>query len=153
MVIDKAEPYRQLTAKEMAGTHVHAGHDMRVERTDEYAVSIKFCQQALGSLLWLVMRTRPDLTWAYSVAASLMTRNPKEAANRVRHMLGCLKSTIELGFVYSRNDTHMCAIDVHADASFAPGADASHSGSIAFVHGNSVAWKSHRQPAMSTSTA
>ena len=47
----------------------------------------------------------------------------------------------------------MCAIDVHADASFAPGGGASHGGSIAFVHGNPVAWKSHRQSVVSASTA
>ncbi len=153
MVIDKFEQQRPLTTKDTPGTPVHAGHDMKVERTDNDDVNVKYCQQALGSLLWLVTRTRPDLTWAYSVAASMTTRNPKEAANRVRHMLGYLKNTIELGFVYSRNDEGLCAIDVHADASFAPGGGASHGGSIAYVHGNPVAWKSHRQTVVSASTA
>ena len=64
-----------------------------------------------------------------------------------------MKSTIELGFVYRKNDAELCAIDVHADASFAPGGGASHGGAITFLYGNPVAWKSHRQSVVSASTA
>lgn len=91
MVVDKFEQGRPLTTKDTPGVALHAGGEARVERTEGDEVHIKYCQQALGSLLWLVTRTRPDLAWAYSVAASMTTRNPKEAAVRVRHMLGYLK--------------------------------------------------------------
>ena len=74
MVIDKFEQQRPLTTKETPGTLVHAGHDMRVEKTDDDDANIKLCQHALGTLLWLVTRTRPDLTWA---SCSRKSHDPK----------------------------------------------------------------------------
>lgn len=31
----------------------------------EDAMHIRYCQQALGSLLWLATRARPDMAWAH----------------------------------------------------------------------------------------
>ena len=101
----------------------------------------------------MVTRARPDLTWSYSVAATMMTRNPKEAAARVRHMLGYVKKTVEVGLCFDIVHEDPKVIDVYGDASFAPTGGASHGGSIAFVYGNAISWRSHRQTVVAASTA
>jgi len=155
MLIDRHETDgRPLAEKAVPGGPVHFGAEARTEPHPEDQRNIKFCQQALGGLLWLVTRTRPDLAWAYSVAASMTTRNPREAANRVRHLLGYLKATMEVGLQHDRQSPEIGkVIDLYADASFAPMGGAPHGGAVPYLHGNLVAWKSHRQSLVAMSTA
>lgn len=61
---------------------------------------------------------------------------------------------MELGLVYERvGQDPTKKVDVYADASFAPGGGASHGGSITYVYGCPVSWKSRRQTVVSASTA
>eukprot|EP00971_Amphidinium_carterae_P266835 5292980-Amphidinium_carterae.2 len=45
---------------------------------------VRHLQSVGGSLLWLVIRTRPDLAWAYNRIASLITRYPVAAQSRMK---------------------------------------------------------------------
>jgi len=155
MLLDRHEMAgRPLAEKATPGAPVHFGAEAKLGQDPDDAKNIKFCQQALGGLLWLVTRTRPDLAWAYSVAASMTTRNPREAATRVRHLLGYLKGTMEVGLQYDRSfPVGGRVLDLYADASFAPMGGASHGGSVAYLSGNLLTWKSHRQSLIAMSTA
>lgn len=80
-----------------------------------------------ASLVWLVSRSRPDMARVYNTVAS-----PKAAAARVRHMLGYLKLSCEIGLMYVRRNTPDVIDPTHvfAGASFAPTGSASHGGSV-----------------------
>eukprot|EP00971_Amphidinium_carterae_P041546 815925-Amphidinium_carterae.1 len=47
---------------------------------------VRHLQAVGGSLLWLVIRTRPDMAWAYSRVASLITRHPQAALARMKEI-------------------------------------------------------------------
>ena len=58
---------------------------------------IKRAQQILGTLLWLSTRSRPDLSYAVSMAASVQTRDLRELEVRLRHLLQYVSSHPHLG--------------------------------------------------------
>eukprot|EP00971_Amphidinium_carterae_P274394 5445248-Amphidinium_carterae.1 len=114
-----------------------------------------------GSLNWIALRSRPDISWAVSRAASLVSRDPSLAYHRFRHITQFLRWTIDYGLKYvplqqqQRTMWWACA-----DASFAPTGEASHEG-VALVQGGSsqlqeagnlVHWKSTRQSLISKSS-
>ncbi|CAE7684621.1 RE1, partial [Symbiodinium necroappetens] len=64
---------------------------------------LKLCQKASGELLWLAVRTRPDLAYSCSRIASIMSRRPKEAYLGALGVIGYLSQTAELGLYFSAN--------------------------------------------------
>ena len=50
----------------------------------------------VGCLNWIALRTRPDIAWATSRAASLITRDPGTCFIRVKHICQYSASYIEL---------------------------------------------------------
>lgn len=110
-------------------------------------MNIAYCQQALGFLLWLVARPKPDMAREYNIAASMATKCPKASAARVKQMPCHLKPTREIGLMYVRRSTPGATDPMHvfADARFAPTSSVSHGGSEHLVEGNLVTWNSRRQ--------
>lgn len=140
----------------LLGLSLHSGPAERVCGGHEKdSVHTIYCQQALGSLLWLVTHTRPDMVWAYCIVASMTARCPKAAAAYVRHMPRYFKTTREIGLIYARRRTPhvMGPMHVLAEASFAPTCSASRRAGMCFAGGNLVTWKSRRQPMITTSRA
>jgi hypothetical protein len=154
MVGEKFQEQRPLAEKDTPGQPLHKEDGLRAEDVDpDGDVNLKYCQRALGSLLWLVTRTRPDMAWAYSAAATMVSLNTKKAADRVRHLLGYLIRTIEHGLVYRKKHVGLKHVDVFADASYAPTGRKSYGGMITYVKGCPVAWKSKWQTVTAMSTA
>eukprot|EP00971_Amphidinium_carterae_P206137 4090959-Amphidinium_carterae.1 len=50
-----------------------------------------------GSLNWVALRSRPDISWAVSRAARLVSRDPSLAYHRFRHIAQFLRWTIDYG--------------------------------------------------------
>eukprot|EP00971_Amphidinium_carterae_P041633 817723-Amphidinium_carterae.1 len=50
-----------------------------------------------GSLNWVALRSRPDISWAVSRAARLVSRNPALAFYRFRHIAQFLRWTLDYG--------------------------------------------------------
>ena len=48
----------------------------------------------VGCLKWIALRTRPDIAWATSRAASLITHDPDTCFIRVKHICQCLHPTL-----------------------------------------------------------
>lgn len=66
---DKFEEQKPGAEKDTLGSPLHCDPEERKSKgQEEGATHTLYCQQPLGSLLWLVTRTRSDLAWAYSVA-------------------------------------------------------------------------------------
>lgn len=107
----------------------------------------------VGKLLWLANSTRPDLSFAVSVLARHMREPSQEHYQAAQRVLRYLDGTRDIGLTYSR-DAGQEPLMAHSDANWASDATVhrkSTSGSVAFVHGNPVAWKSATQKCVSLS--
>eukprot|EP00971_Amphidinium_carterae_P045230 890007-Amphidinium_carterae.1 len=88
-----------------------------------------------GTLNWLALRSRPDIAWAVSRTARLVTRNPPLAYHRFRQVARYLRWTLDLGLKFiPLSDSEKSTLWTCADASFAPTGDASHEG-MALIQG------------------
>ena len=75
----------------------------------------------VGCLNWIALRTRPDIAWATSRAASLITHDPDTCFIRVKHIWEYLHHTLGYAFRYvpiPPQTKHK--LWVLGDASFAP---------------------------------
>ena len=126
--------------------------------------ALKACQGMLGEVLWIAMRTRPDVMFGVSKLASSMSRNPTGTVPYVEHLLGYVFSTVETVLAYSASDRTeelssgvapqaLHHLIVHTDASFAPAAGRSHECAIVYQDGSLVSWLSSKQPFTAQSTA
>lgn len=107
----------------------------------------------VGKLLWLANSTRPDLSLAVSVLARHMREPSQEHYKAAQRVLSYLNSTRDLGLVYQSCPV-TAPLAAHSDANWASDVTVerkSTSGSVAFVHGNPVAWKSATQKCVSLS--
>eukprot|EP00971_Amphidinium_carterae_P172148 3413200-Amphidinium_carterae.1 len=90
-----------------------------------------------GSLNWVALRSRPDISWSVSRAARLVSRDPALAFYRFRHIAQFLRWTLDYGMRYVPLTHEQKTIWwACADASFAPTGEASHEG-VALIHGGS----------------
>eukprot|EP00971_Amphidinium_carterae_P333691 6468545-Amphidinium_carterae.1 len=106
----------------------------------------------LGSLLWLSLRTRPDISWAVSRLDSLASTEPDETRRRLKQLMSYLRWTLDFALVFtgSKEET---SLEVYTDASWSPTGEKSHSGLCVYYRGNLVAWNSKRQSLVALSSA
>jgi hypothetical protein len=100
----------------------------------------------VGKLLWLANCTRPDLSQAVSTLARQMSRPSKEHYDAAQKVLQYLTTTSGIGLYYKASNGEL--ITAHTDATWASDVTTnrkSTSGSVVFIHGNPVAWKSTLQ--------
>eukprot|EP00971_Amphidinium_carterae_P215086 4269050-Amphidinium_carterae.1 len=115
---------------------------------------VRHLQAVGGSLLWLVIRTRPDMAWSYSRVASLITKHPQAALARMKEICRYLLYTGPMAMRYVKvTGDPLPPIHVYADISFAPQGQKSHEGLIVIWGGNVISWKSGRQSLTATSTS
>lgn len=109
-------------------------------------------REALGSLMWLQVATRPDLSYAVNLL-SRFSNNPGRAHwEALKHTIAYLKGTLDYGITYYR-DTSLRPFG-YVDADYAGDIDTLRSteGNIFFVAGGPVSWASKRQERVSLST-
>ena len=114
------------------------------------SVDVERYQSAVGKLLYLSTRTRPDIAFAvYNVAK--YTANPTEDHwKAVKHILRYLAGTVNYGLLYSKDSPIG-----YSDADWARKLDdhKSKSGYVFKVGGDSVSWKCCKQARVALSTA
>ena len=93
----------------------------------EKAAEMHRLQSLVGSLIWLSCRTRPDLAYGVSMAASVITRDLEECHLRTRHLVEYLATHLSEGLFYRYGEEGE-QMDIYGDASFAPGGSASRKG-------------------------
>ncbi len=106
----------------------------------------------VGSLLWLSLRTRPDIAWAVSRIATMASDQPEEARVRIKQVLQYLRWTLDfcLVFVPCPED---CEVICYTDASLSPTGSRSQQGVVIYAGPNLVAWVSNRQSMVALSSA
>ena len=132
--------------------NVHGSHSLPVpqegtlepeERDYSFAERLKHVQSELGSLMWLGLRSRPDICSTIGVTACLAATNPREAQRLCTGLWRYLRGTVDWGILYTASGT--TTLDIHTDASFSPGGSKSRSGIVLKVGNNIISWKSLRQ--------
>ncbi|OLP87747.1 Retrovirus-related Pol polyprotein from transposon TNT 1-94 [Symbiodinium microadriaticum] len=107
-------------------------------------------QQLTGEVLWLAQRSRPDLSYATSVMASLCLRNPTQVINIGMKVLGYLQRTSRFQLKIRAKDNSLV---MYSDAAFAPQGGRSHGGWLVTYAGAPIMWRSGRQQMITLSTA
>ena len=132
---------------------------------DVNADDVKKAQGLVGELLWLSVRTRPDISFGVAWMAQHITKCPQLVVKAAEEMVGYLLGTQSLGLSYERcvggrgvdgalPFAHaMKRIELYADVSYAPGGGRSHQGVMACYGGSLVQWLSVRQAFTTLSTA
>ena len=115
--------------------------------------AVRLAQREVGSLLWLVTRTRPDIMYAVSRMSALVTKDPLKVVEISSQVKGYLKATISDGLIFRKSDVGDATLNVFSDASYAPEGDCSHGCSIALLQSSPILWKSGRQSMITLSTA
>ena len=109
-------------------------------------------KEAIGSLIYLMMCTRPDIAYAVGHAARFSQNPGKAHWSAVKRILSYLSGTLNHGILFSsKGRAHL--VDF-TDADYAGCFDSRKSTSgFLFLHlSGAVAWGSHRQTCTATST-
>ena len=121
-----------------------------VEEEGKTAEEVKQAQQVVGELLWLSIRTRPDLSYIVAWMGRHVARAPKMVCQVSKHVLGYLQETLDYVLVYSscpeEGEGSLMEVVALSDASHAPGGGRGCQG-IMMMWGNAVVqWEARAQP-------
>lgn len=108
-------------------------------------------RQLIGSLMYLAVATRPDISFAVGNASRYM-ENPKQVhVDAAKRILKYLKGTIDLGIIYQGNGDQF--LSGYSDADYAGDVVTRRSTSgFAFLFGGIISWSSERQKSVALST-
>jgi len=134
-------------------TPVDTGTKLVKATDDEECVDQKLYQSAVGSLLYLSVGTRPDITYAVSNVTKFSAKPTKQHWIAVKRIMRYLRGTIYYGLLYSRNGSKKCI--GYSDSDWAGDLDdrKSTSGYLFQISGAAVSWRSKKQTCVALSTA
>ena len=110
-------------------------------------------QSAVGSLLYLSIRTRPDITYAVSNLARYCARPTKEHWLAIKRIIRYLIGTLDCGFFYCKDGSKKCIGFSDADWGGDINDRKSTSGYLFQISGAAVSWRSKKQTCVALSTA
>jgi hypothetical protein len=101
--------------------------------------------ELIGSMLYLVVRTRPDLALVVDVLSRFMLQPHVQHWRVVKQALRYVSDTVHLGIPYRGDDHTVCGF---CDADYAGDPDkwSSTSGYLFLMAGGAVSWGSKLQP-------
>ena len=121
---------------------------------DSELVDQNLNQSAVGSLLYLAMRTRPDIAFAVSNVARYCSNPTKSHWTAVKRIFRYLRGTTHLGLLYGKSSETSDLIG-YSDSDW--GGDSndykSTTGYLFQIAGTAVTWKSKKQSCVALSTA
>jgi hypothetical protein len=111
-------------------------------------------RQAIGSLIYLMVSTRPDISYTVSVLSRFM-QEPRELHWRcVKRLLRYIKTTKDYCLIYTKNKTSKYELVGYSDADYAGSIDdrKSTSGYVFKLNNCIITWNSAKQKTVSLST-
>ncbi|CAE7916479.1 unnamed protein product [Symbiodinium necroappetens] len=96
-------------------------------RDDEYKKRVKQGQSEVGSLMWVGLRTRPDILSTVGSAACMLVNNPTETLRLTKGLWRFLRHTVNRCMQYKPLKTDP-DIHIRTDASYANGGSRSRTG-------------------------
>ena len=123
----------------------------RTEEEEEFD-KVKY-QSAVGSLLYLSTRTRPDIAFAVGNTARYCAQPSPSHWSAVKRILRYLKGTTNLGLLYKPED--VSDLVGYSDADWAGDTNdrKSTSGYVYMMSGSAISWRSKKQSCVALSTA
>lgn len=110
-------------------------------------------QHLLGCLNWLALGTQPDLVYLLAHLGQAQSNLHPEHWHVLLHILRYLSKTVDMGLVYSKHAKDV-GPHIYTDSLFAdcPNTHKPHSGFVVRLGGAAVAWSSHKQAIVTTSS-
>ncbi|XP_062116409.1 secreted RxLR effector protein 161-like [Humulus lupulus] len=108
---------------------------------------------AVGSIMYLMVCTRPDLAYAISILSKYMSNPGGEHWEAMKWVFRYLLGTTEIGLKFSKQQ-NCTLVEGYSDADYAGDRDNMKSTSAYFflVGGNCVSWRVQLQPVVALST-
>jgi hypothetical protein len=108
---------------------------------------------AIGSIMYAMICTRPDVSYALSVASRYQADPGESHWTLVKNILKYLRRTKDVFLVYGGEEE--LVVNGYTDASFQTDTDdsQSQSGFVFTINGGAVSWKSSKQETVTDSTA
>ena len=113
------------------------------EKNEGHHKALTEVQSDIGSLMWISLRTRPDVQACVSMLACLSTVDPEYVLKCLKKVWRYLCGTFWLRLKYTGRCEKI--ITTASDASFAPQGSRSRTGITLFVGEDLIAWRSVRQ--------
>lgn len=110
-------------------------------------------RQAIGSLMYLMITTRPDICYIVGVLSRFL-ENPKvEHWHGVQRVFKYLKGTVNYGITFDLG-SETVLLSAYSDADFAEDLDSRRSttGWVCFLNSGPISWSSKKQSVTATST-
>ena len=111
---------------------------------------LKAAQSAVGALLWLSQRTRPDIAFVVGVMGSACTKQPSMVVRMARRVLAYLNETKTHRLHYFKSELPYSELVTYTDASQG---EKSVGAAVVPFQGCAVAWRTGKQKMISTSSA
>ncbi|SGZ35017.1 BQ5605_C068g12845 [Microbotryum silenes-dioicae] len=110
--------------------------------------------QAIGSLLYISLGTRPDIAFAVSYLARFANNPGHRHWIAVKHIFRYLRATYRDELVYARGEARITGVVGYSDANWGACVDTSIStmGYVFYIAGSAVSWSSKRQSRVADST-
>lgn len=111
-------------------------------------------QKLLGSLLYVSVNTRPDISASISILAQKVSQLRQEDWNELKRVLKYLKGTADMKLTLGSNDRNTELLFGYSDANWADDKSdrKSNSGHVFMVNGATVCWSSRKQSLVALST-
>jgi len=123
----------------------------KLSTEEEYMKSVPY-SSAVGSIMYSMIGTRPDLAYPVGVVSRFMSQPAKEHWLGVKWVLRYIKGTVDTRLCYKRNsDFSICG---YCDADYAADLDKRRSitGLVFTLGGNTISWKSGLQRVVAQSS-
>jgi len=110
-------------------------------------------REIIGSLLYLSIKTRPDISFSVGFSSKYIENYSQENINDVKHILKYLNGSINQG-IYYKSNAKTNGLQAYCDADFAGDQETRRSttGYIIYYGGEAVSWCSRRQPIIALSS-
>ena len=121
--------------------------EAEVLETEIAPEDVKVAQQLVGEILWLTVRTRPDLAYVTSWMGRHVAKAPKLVKQVAMHALGYLQETADYALVYGPCEpSELLEVVAYSDASHAPQGGRGCQGILVQWGGATVQWEAKAQP-------
>ncbi|KAJ4721450.1 Retrovirus-related Pol polyprotein from transposon TNT 1-94 [Melia azedarach] len=134
-----------------ANAHLSVAFAPKSVEEKEYMSRVPYAS-AVGSLMYAMVYSRPDLAQSLSVVSRFMGEPGKEHWQAVKRIFRYLKGTFDVGLIYG-GDTH-CLVTGFSDSDYAGDVDSRRSmtGYVFTLGSSIVSWKATLQPTVTLST-